>query len=137
MKSILLISIFLIYSIGYCQEDISFEPIVYDNPQDLVYSDIEFAEINLRIPFTETSWNHYDNIICLSRIYPKRMDHQYSGLSFKVTLDDIAKWKLWFNENKNSIRYFIGPENFQYYRIPIIELKNKEIRIASCFYPQN
>lgn len=76
----------------------------YENASDEVYAEILMTENYLKIENNQ-NWLRTEKIVCLSGITPKKVDHQYMGLSFKPTTEDLEKWKAWFRENKKNLKY--------------------------------
>jgi hypothetical protein len=61
-------------------------------------------------------------------------DHQYSGISYKPTIEELKKWKTWFKKNEKNLKYFYD----QILKRQIIILENSigEIKRSDCGYNQ-
>jgi hypothetical protein len=101
----------------------------FEKASDEIQAEILMAENSLKNQ-TQQYWVRTEKIVCLSGIKPKQIDHQYSGLSYKPTPDDLKKWKAWFKKNQKSLKYI---EEAGVQIIVFEELKG-ETKKSNCNY---
>ena len=134
MKLLLLLFIFPFCSYSQLENDFEYKIATFDSAVDEIYTDIWIAENSIFVPYSEISWIHADGIVCLSGIRPKKWDHMYSGISFKPTFEEINKWKSWFEQNKQSIRYSTEPQSQYGYKTIVFEYAKGKFRRNDCMY---
>lgn len=127
IRTILFLVLFPFYSFS----QIEYEIVTYKSATDEIYAEILMAENYLKSENPQ-NWIRTEKIVCLSGITPIKVDHQYMGLSYKPTAEDVKKWKTWFRENKRNLKYVDEPNTGN--RIIVFKDLNGEIRRSDCFY---
>ena len=135
MKKILLLLLFPFYSFSQLEDNSEYKIATYNSATEEIYADIWRAENSYLIPYSENLWVRVDGIFCLSGIMPSKWDHQYSGISFKPTFEEISKWKNWFEQNKQNIKYSTEPEYFGR-KVIVFEYEKGKFRRSDCVYPK-
>lgn len=130
IKTILFLALFPYWM--FSQVDFETVTIVtYENAIDEIYAEIVMAEDYLKSKNSQ-NWIRTEKIVCLSGIAPEKVDHQYMGLSYKPTAEDLIRWKTWFRENKKNLKFIDEPISGD--RIIVFEDLNGEIRRSDCNY---
>lgn len=132
-------TLFLIFLLPFCsysqlENNIEYDMVTYESAAAEIYADIWEAENSFLVPYSDILWIHADGIVCLSGIRPKKWDHQYSGISFKPTFEEINEWKNWFEQNKQNIHYSTEPAKQYSYKIIVFEYDKGKFKRNDCMY---
>jgi len=116
-KRILFLAIFLLINIGCSSSKQNRNYISDDNGIDSIFQN-HFFVINSVVNDTTIIGNVYETynkdymsaVFSLSNISEviARIDHDYIGtycLSMNFLREDLEKWKIWYNENKNRLTW--------------------------------
>jgi len=128
MKYIIL---FLIVFPSFCFSQTDYKTVTFQKAKDEIYAEILQAENSIKNTDSQY-WVRTEKIVCLSGIIPKKIDHQYTGLSYKPTFEEIERWKKWFRKNKKNLKYTNDKKSGN--RIIVFENLDGEIKRSDCIY---
>jgi hypothetical protein len=130
IRKIVFIALLPIFSFSQTEYE-RFEIKTYESAIEEIYAEILMTENYLKDENNQ-HWIRTEKIVCLSGITPEKVTHQYMGLSYKPTAEDLKKWKAWFRENKKNIKYVYNPKT-EHKIIVFVDI-NGNIRRSDCNY---
>jgi len=77
------------------------------NPANELFKKSDKVEKDLIKNNQTIDFGTVNEIICLTQIYPKKVDGSYIGIIYYPTLEEVKLWKNWFEKYKFQIQYKI------------------------------